>query len=147
MDQEKKSPISELLRTTMESVKTMADANTIIGAPIQAEGVTLIPVSRLSFGVAGGGAEFSTKKEPTPAGNYGGGSGASAKLEPVAFLVVRENNVKLLPVAPPPATMVERVIDTVPEVVDKVTDFIEKQQEKKAAQAEAEVPAEGENIQ
>ena len=132
MEQEKQTPISELMRTTMENVKAMADANTIIGAPIQAEGITLIPVSRLSFGVAGGGAEFTTKKQPGPDSNFGGGSGASAKLEPVAFLVVREGGVKLLPVAPPPATTVDRVIETVPEVVDKVTGFIEKQQEKKA---------------
>lgn len=135
MEQEKKNPISELMRTTLESVQAMADANTIIGAPIQAEGITLIPVSRLSFGVAGGGAEFSTKKQTGPDNNFGGGSGASAKLEPVAFLVIRENGVKLLPVAPPPATTVDRVIETVPEVVDKVTGFIEKQQEKKAQEA------------
>ena len=135
MEQEKKNPISELMRTTLESVQAMADANTIIGAPIQAEGITLIPVSRLSFGVAGGGAEFSTKKQTGPDSNFGGGSGASAKLEPVAFLVIRENGVKLLPVAPPPATTVDRVIETVPEVVDKVTGFIEKQQEKKAKEA------------
>ncbi len=132
MEQEKKNPLSELMRTTMEHVKTMADANTIIGTPIQAEGVTLIPVSKLSFGVGGGGTEFSTKATPNK-DNFGGGSAASAKLEPVAFLVVREDgSVKLLPVAPPPATTVDRVIETVPEVVDKVTDFIEKQQEKKA---------------
>ena len=128
---EKSNSLSELISTTMEHVRTMADANTIIGTPIQAEGVTLIPVSRMSFGVAGGGTEFSTKKQTGPDGSFGGGSGASAKLEPVAFLVVREGSVKLLPVAPPPATTVDRVIDTVPEVVDKVTGFIESQQAKK----------------
>ena len=135
---EKNNSLAELISTTMEHVRTMADANTIIGTPIQAEGVTLIPVSRMSFGVAGGGTEFSTKKQTGPDGSFGGGSGASAKLEPVAFLVVREGSVKLLPVAPPPATTVDRVIDTVPEVVDKVTSFIESQQakkEQKAAQA------------
>ena len=135
---EKNNSLSELISTTMEHVRTMADANTIIGTPIQAEGVTLIPVSRMSFGVAGGGTEFSTKKQTGPDGSFGGGSGANAKLEPVAFLVVREGSVKLLPVAPPPATTVDRVIDTVPEVVDKVTSFIESQQakkEQKAAQA------------
>lgn len=137
MEQEKKNPLSELMKTTMEHVKTMADANTIIGTPIHAEGVTLIPVSRMSFGVGGGGSEFTTKNVPNKE-NFGGGSAASAKLEPVAFLVVREDgSVKLLPVAPPPATTVDRVIETVPEVVDKVTGFIEKQQEKKA-QKEAE---------
>ena len=133
---EKSNPISELMRATREQIRAVADANTIIGAPIQAEGVTLIPVSRLSLGVAGGGPEFSTKKQAPGGDNgFGGGSGASAKLEPVAFLVVRGESVKLLPVAPPPATTVDRVIETVPEVVDKVTDFIEKQQEKKAQAA------------
>lgn len=137
MEQEKKNPLSELMKTTIEHVKTMADANTIVGTPIHAEGVTLIPVSRMSFGVGGGGSEFTTKNAPSR-DNFGGGSAASAKLEPVAFLVVREDgSVKLLPVAPPPATTVDRVIETVPEVVDKVTGFIEKQQEKKA-QKEAE---------
>ena len=98
----------------MEKIRTMVDANTIIGTPIQTGDVTLIPVSRLSFGIASGG-----------------GSGASAKLEPVAFLIIRGESVKLLPVAPPPATTVDRVIEAVPEVVDKVTEFWEKQQEKK----------------
>lgn len=99
---ENNHPLSELMRTTLDSVRAMADANTIVGAPIQADGVTLIPVSKLSFGVAGGGTEFTTKKQPAGDNAFGGGSGASAKLEPVAFLVVREGGVKLLPVAPPP---------------------------------------------
>ena len=133
---EKSNPISDLMRATMEQIRAVADANTIIGAPIQAEGVTLIPVSRLSLGVAGGGTEFSTKKQQAGGDTaFGGGSGASARLEPVAFLVVRGDSVKLLPVAPPPATTVDRVIETVPEVVDKVTGFIEKQQEKQAKAA------------
>ena len=140
MEQEKKNSLGELMKITMEHIKTMADANTIIGTPIHAEGVTLIPVSRMSFGMGGGGTEFSTKdrsgKDTSGRDNFGGGSAASAKLEPVAFLVVREDgSVKLLPVAPPPATTVDRVIETVPEVVDKVTGFIEKQQEKKAQKA------------
>ena len=140
---EKNHPLSELMRTTLESVRTMADANTIIGTPIQADGITMIPVSKMSFGVAGGGTEFSTKKQTGPDNNFGGGSGASAKLEPVAFLIVRDGNVKLLPVAPPPATTVDRVIETVPEVVDKVTGFIENQQAKKAQKAaEADLIAE-----
>ena len=135
--EDKKNPLSELMRTTMEHIKTMADANTIIGTPIHAEGVTLIPVSKMSFGVGGGGTEYTTKQNP--AQNFGGGSAASAKLEPVAFLVIREDgSVKLLPVAPPPATTVDRVIETVPEVVDKVTGFIEKQQEKKLEKQEKE---------
>ena len=116
----------------MEKIRTMVDANTIIGTPIQTGDVTLIPVSRLSFGIASGGSDFTTKNQkPEAANSFGGGSGASAKLEPVAFLIIRGESVKLLPVAPPPATTVDRVIEAVPEVVDKVTEFWEKQQEKK----------------
>jgi len=129
---EKNHALSELMKTTLEQVRTMADANTIIGTPIQADGVTMIPVSRMSFGVGGGGTEFSTKKQPEGTANFGGGSGVGARLEPVAFLIVRDGGVKLLPVAPPPYNTVDRVLETVPEVVDKVTGFIEKQQEKKA---------------
>ena len=62
---------------------------------------------------------------------FGGGSAASAKLEPVAFLVIRDGNVKLLPVGGAPVTTMDRVIELVPEVVDKVTDFLQTQKEKK----------------
>ena len=138
---DKQHPINELMSTTMDRIKTMMDANTIIGEPIQVGDVTLIPVSKLSFGFASGGSDFVTKNQkPGMDNTFGGGSGASAKLEPVAFLVVRGESVKLIPVAPAPATTVDRVIDTVPEVVDKVTAFSEKQQEKKeqaAVQAKA----------
>ena len=130
---DKHHPINELMSTTMEKIKTMMDSNTIIGEPIQTGDVTLIPVSRLSFGFAGGGSDFVTKNQkPGMDNTFGGGSGASAKLEPVAFVIIRGESVKLLPVAPPPATTADRIIETVPEVVDKVTAFIEKQQEKKA---------------
>lgn len=136
-----KNPLNDLMGATMEHVRSMTDANTIIGTPIHADGVTLIPVSRLSVGVAGGGAEYATKKQSGDSG-FGGGSGASAKLEPVAFLIIRDGSVKLLPVVPPPATTVDRVIETVPEVVDKVTGFIENQQEKKRQKAEESLFAE-----
>ena len=134
---EKNSPLSELIQTTMEHVKATADANTIIGTPIEADGVTLIPVSKMSFGVMGGGSEFTTKKATAPDPNaFGGGSGASAKLEPVAFLIIRGGDVKLLPVAPYPPTSLDRIVETLPEVVDKITKFIDDQQAKKAKTAD-----------
>ena len=130
---EKNHPIGDLMSTTMQKIREMVDVNTIIGTPIRTDdGITLIPVSKLSFGFASGGSDFMTKNQKPEADNaFGGGSGASAKLEPVAFLIIRGESVKLLPVAPPPATTVDRVIEAVPEVVDKVTEFWEKQQEKK----------------
>lgn len=139
---EKQHPLNELLGTTMERIRTLMDANTVVGAPIRTGEVTLIPVSRLSFGVASGGSDFMTKyQKPGDSNPFGGGGAASAKVEPLAFLVIRGDNVRLLPVAPPPATTIDRLIDAAPEVVDKVTDFIEKQQDKRLDRAEAEVQA------
>lgn len=133
---EKKNSLGELISTTMDHLRTVSDTNSLIGTPIQADGVTLIPVSKLSVGVAGGGTEFSTKKQTAGETNFGGGSGASAKLEPVAFLVVQNGGVRLLSVNQNPVTSIERVIESVPQVVDKVTDYLDKQKEKKAQSAE-----------
>ena len=118
-----KRPINDLMETTMQKVKEMVDVNTIIGDPITTpDGITLIPVSKLSFGFAGGGTDFSKKQEAP--NNFGGGIGAGVKIEPVAFVVVKEDSVKILNVTPPAATTVDRIIETVPEIFDKVTDFI-----------------------
>ena len=129
---EKQHPIGELMTTTMEKLREMVDANTIVGKPIQAGNVTIIPISRLTVGFASGGSDFVSKNQKPEADNsFGGGSGAGMNLAPVAFLIVKGDTVKLMPVAPPAATTVDRVVEMVPEVVDKVTDFIEKQQAKK----------------
>ena len=129
---EKIHPIGDLMTTTMQKIREIADANTIVGQPIQAEGVTIIPVSKISMGFASGGSDFTTKNQKPEMDNaFGGGSGAGINIIPVAFLVIKGDSVKLMPVAPPPGTTVDRVVELVPEVVDKVTDFIEKQQEKK----------------
>ena len=125
---EKNHPISDLMATTMQKIREMVDVNTIVGTPIQTgDGVTLIPVSRLSFGFASGGSDFQTKQQPAGADNaFGGGSGAGVNISPVAFLIVRGDNVKLLPVAPPAGSAVDRVVELVPEMFDKVTDYLEK---------------------
>ena len=124
-------PISDLMGTTMNKIRELVDANTIIGEPIRTDEITLIPVSKLSFGFASGGSDFTTKNQKPNANNsFGGGSGAGVNIQPVAFLVIKGSTVKVLPVAPPPESTVDRVVDMVPDVVDKVTGFIEKQQEK-----------------
>ena len=134
---EKQHPLNDLMGTAMEKIRTMVDANTIIGTPIQTGEVTLIPVSRLSFGIASGGSDFVTKNQkPEQDNSFGGGSGASARLDPVAFLIIRGDSVRLLPVMPSPGSTVDRMIEVVPEVVDRVTDFIERQQEKKVQETD-----------
>ena len=120
-----KRPISELMETTMQKVREMVDANTIVGESVTtADGITLIPVSKVSFGFVGGGSDFAKKAEPQNA--FGGGIGAGVKIEPVAFIIANGDSVKLLHVSPPAASTIDRIIETVPEIIDKVTDFIKK---------------------
>ena len=131
---DKQHPIGDLMNTTMEKLREIAKVDTIIGQPIQAGEVTIIPISRLSVGFASGGSDFTAKHQKPEGDNaFGGGSGAGMNLSPVAFLIVKGDSVRLMPVAPPAATTVDRVVEMVPEVIDKVTGFVEKQQEKKAA--------------
>ena len=129
----KQHPIGDLMSTTMQKIREMVDVNTIVGKPIEAGDVTIIPVSKVSFGFASGGSDFTTKNQKPDTDNaFGGGSGAGVNIMPMAFLIVKGDTVRMLPVAPPPGTAVDRVVEMVPEVIDKVTGFIEKQQEKKA---------------
>jgi len=125
---EQKHPINDLMATTMDEIRALAGANTIVGQPIHTDdGVTLIPVSKISMGFASGGTDFNGKNaKPDGKNNFGGGAGAGVNITPVAFLIVKGGNVRLLPVAPPPATTADRVVELVPEMFDKVTDFIDK---------------------
>ena len=129
--EEKKHPISELMGITMQKIREMVDANTIIGQPIQAEGMTLIPISRLTFGFASGGSDYAGKNQkPDAANSFGGGSGAGVNIVPVAFLIVKGDSAKILPVNPPAGTTVDRVVEMVPDLVDKVTTYLDRKQDK-----------------
>ena len=102
---DKKRPLSDLMRSTMDKIREMADTNTIVGQPITTpDGVTLIPISRVSMGFGCGGADYG-KTQPK---DFGGGSGAGVKIEPVAFLVIREGTTRVLPVAMPPMTTLDQ---------------------------------------
>ena len=128
---DKKRPLSDLMRSTMDKIREMADTNTIVGQPITTpDGVTLIPISRVSFGFGGGGATFGNKKEATSDASVGAGLGAGVKVEPVAFLVIREGSTRVLPVAMPPMTTLDRVVEMMPDLVDKVEKYFDKKEEK-----------------
>jgi len=102
----------------------MIDANTIVGDPITTpDGITLIPVSKVCFGFVGGGSDFSQKSAKN---GFGGGTGAGVNIIPVAFMVIKGENVELIYVTPTPLSTVDRIIDAVPDVIDKVTDFLSK---------------------
>lgn len=129
---EKNHPISELMSTTLQKIREMVDVNTIVGNPISTnDDTTIIPVSKLSFGFASGGSDFVSKNQKADTDNaFGGGSGAAVKISPVAFLIVKNDSVKILPVSPPADNTVDRIVEMVPDVLDKVTGFIEKQKNK-----------------
>ena len=132
---EKQHPIGDLMTTTMQKLREIADVNTIVGKPILAGEITIIPISKLTVGFASGGSDFTSKNQkPEDDNSFGGGSGAGMNLSPVAFLIVKRDSVRLMPVAPPPGTAVDRVVEMVPDVIDKVTGFIEKQQDKDKSQ-------------
>ncbi len=125
------SELSELMQNTMSKIREMVDTNTVVGQPISTyDGVTLIPVSRLSFGFASGGSDFGGKVQAAGK-NFGGGAGAGVNVIPVAFVVVKDGCVKLLPVAPPPGDTVSRVVDLVPDMFDKVTGYLDKKEQEK----------------
>jgi sporulation protein YtfJ len=108
----------------------MADANTVVGQPVTTpDGLTLIPVSKISLGFGSGGGDF--KKSDPAKGAFAGGVGAGINLVPVAFIVVRGESVRMLPVAPPAATTVDRLIEMAPDVIDRVEEFVRNRQKDK----------------
>ena len=116
----------------MGKVREMVDANTIVGQPIEAgDGVTLIPISKVSFGFGGGGAEYGGKASPGDK-NLGGGVSAGVKITPTAFLVVKDGAVRVLPVAVPAASAVDRIVEMVPDLVDKVSDLFRREKSEEA---------------
>lgn len=124
----KRHPLNDLMQSTMDRIREMVDTNTIVGQPITTpDGVTLIPISKVSFGFGSGGGDYG---KTSPKENFGGGSAAGVRIDPVAFLVIREGNTRVLPVAVPPATTVDRVIDMVPDLLEKVEKYLDKKEEK-----------------
>ena len=112
----------------MQKMREMIDANTIVGDPITTpDGITLIPVSKVSFGFAGGGSDIPKKQESNT--GFGGGTGAGVNITPVAFIVAKGEDVSLIYVTPTALSTVDRVLEMVPDVIDKVTDFMKKEEE------------------
>lgn len=126
MDNEKKNPVSELMHAAMEKVHEMVDTNTIVGKPISTpDGVTLIPISKVSFGFGSGGGDYGKVQSK----GFGGGAGGGVKIEPVAFLVVKDGITRVIPVAVPPATAVDRIVEMAPDLIDRAEKYFDKKKE------------------
>lgn len=129
-------PIEGLMTTAMNSIQDMIDVNTIIGEPIEtSNNIAIIPISKVSFGFAAGGSEFKgetvdeyRKKEKEEEVQYrlpfGGGSGAGVTINPIAFLVIQGENVKLMPVNY--SSSIDKLLDYIPDVLEKTNNMINK---------------------
>ena len=126
-------PINGLMGVTMDKIRELVNSDTIIGEPVSLpDGTTILPVSRVTFGVATGGSDFAAKQSKEL---FGGGSGAGVTVAPVDFLVVKDGNVRTIQLADPNNSL-ERAITMLPELVDKLAALLKK--EKPEAQAPAE---------
>ena len=117
-------PLPDMIGTTMEKLHTLVDTNTVVGDPIvTADGTTVIPITKVSYGIAGGGTDFTTKTQKG-ANPFGGGAGASVTLTPISFLIIKDGVTRMIPVAEPASTTVDRLIEKVPEFTDKLMSFL-----------------------
>ena len=131
-------PLAGLMAETMEKIRGMVDSNTVVGDPIVTSEVTLIPISRVSMGFAAGGSDFAQKNQkPENPNAFGGGSGAGISIVPLAFLVIRGESVKLLPIVPPNDAL-DRAVSMAPELIEKINGMLEEKRAKKPERDQAE---------
>ena len=117
--------LPNMLENTIAKIREMVDVNSVIGDPITTpDGVTIIPVSKVSVGFGGGGSDFA-KKPGAGELPFGGGVGGGVKVNPICFLIVKDGNVRMMPVAAPASTTADRIVEMVPDTLDKIAAFID----------------------
>jgi sporulation protein YtfJ len=114
--------IEGIMNITMENLKALVDADTIIGTPVVVGDTTLIPVSKVAFGLATGGSDFPSK---SGTGLFGGGGGAGVTITPVAFISVTDGVVKMMPIYNELST-VDKALTMAPELIDKIKELFKK---------------------
>ncbi len=125
--------LPNMLEGTIQIIREMVDVNSVIGKPITTpDGVTIIPISNVSVGFGGGGSDFVSKNANKQENPFGGGVGGGVKVTPVCFLIVRDGNVRMMPVAAPANSTADRIVEQVPDLLDKLADFIDSRTDKKA---------------
>ena len=116
-------PVQEIMASSLEKIRDIVDSNTVIGSPIHTQdGTTILPISKVSFGFVSGGTDFASK---TQKDLFGGAASAGGSVTPVGFLVIKEGSVKLMQLAEGGAT-VDRLINMMPEVIDRIEGFVAK---------------------
>ncbi len=124
--------LPNMLNDTIARIREMVDVNSVVGDAITTpDGITIIPVSKVSVGFGGGGSDFVPKNASNQENPFGGGVGAGVKVTPVAFLVIKEGSVRMLPVAMPANTTADRIVEMIPDTLDKIAAFVDSRLEKK----------------
>lgn len=115
--------LPNMLETTIQKIREMVDVNSVIGEPIHTpDGVTIIPVSKVSVGFGGGGSDFANKTGSEP---FGGGAGGGVKVSPVCFLIVKDGNVRMMAVPEPASSTADRIVEMLPDTLDKLTSYLD----------------------
>ena len=123
--------LPNMLERTLAKLREMVDVSSVIGDPIVVGDVTILPISKVSVGFGGGGSDY-TKSGVSNDVPFGGGLGGGVKVTPIAFLVVKGESVRMIPVAAPANTTADRVVEIVPDVLDKISAFVESKTPPKA---------------
>lgn len=114
--------ITSIMETTMAKMREMVDVDTIVGSPITTpDGITIIPISKVSFGFGSGGMAGATQN-----GSINGGAGGGVKIDPIGFLVIKDGNIRMINITEPASGAIERAIEKAPEMIDKLDEFITK---------------------
>ena len=125
--------LSNMIENTLTKIKDMISVNDVVGSPITTpEGVTIIPISKVSVGFGGGGSDFVSKNANKQENPFGGGIGGGVNETPVAFIIIKGDSVRMMPVAAPANTTADRVVELVPDVLDKISNFVDSHTEKKS---------------
>ena len=109
--------VSDMMESAMSGIRRLVEVRNVVGEPIiTADGMTLVPISKLSFGFGGAGGDTARKKDD----GFGGGSAAGVRIEPLGFMVVRDGTVKMINVTPQSQSGLEKLFELVPQVIDKI---------------------------
>ena len=121
--------LPNMLENTIQKIRELVDVNSVIGQPISTpDGVTIIPVSKVSVGFGGGGSDFVNKSGGE--NPFGGGVGGGVKVTPICFLIVKDGNVRMMPVAAPANTTADRIVEMIPDTLDKISAFVDSKTQK-----------------
>ncbi len=133
----KETPVNKIMENTLEKMRQMVDVSTIIGEPMVTGDVTLIPVSKVTYGFTSGGTDLPSKQN---AELFGGGGGGGITISPVAFIVIQDGRVRMMQINNYTSSA-DRAVSMIPELIDKLSDLLSSGKDEKATADAQDAPA------